>query len=59
MLTASRATWFAVTFAFAVPSMLLMFRDNGELTRSTWIQSLAFAAGIAAIIAISLGKGKP
>ncbi|MFE9535709.1 hypothetical protein [Streptomyces sp. NPDC006691] len=58
MLTVSRATWFVITFAFAVPSMLVLFRDNGELTRSSWIQSVVFAAIIATIIAITLGKGK-
>ncbi|MFD7340234.1 hypothetical protein ACFV98_30210 [Streptomyces violascens] len=59
MLTSSRMAWFAITFAFAVPSMLVMFRDDSGLTRRTWIQSLIFAASIAAIIAICCGKGKP
>jgi hypothetical protein len=59
MLTTSRVTWFAIAFAFAVPGMLVMFRDNGELTRRSWILSLVFAASIAAIAAIVLGRGKP
>ncbi|MET8558260.1 hypothetical protein ABZV64_25375 [Streptomyces sp. NPDC004959] len=59
MLTANRAMWFIAAFAFALPSMLVMFRDGGPLTQGTWIKSLAFAAGIATIIAITLGRGRP
>ncbi|UQA97520.1 hypothetical protein [Streptomyces halobius] len=57
MLTASRLTWFAIAFAFAVPSTLVMFRENGVVTRDAWIKSFVFAATIAAVIAVVLDKG--
>ncbi|MBT2447423.1 hypothetical protein J7F03_10115 [Streptomyces sp. ISL-43] len=59
MLTASRAAWFATAFAFAVPATVIMFRSEGTLTRETWVKALLFAASIAAVAAIVLGKGKP
>ncbi|MER6614564.1 hypothetical protein ACWGJT_18480 [Streptomyces xantholiticus] len=57
MLTANRLAWFAIAFAFAVPSMLVMFRDNGVITRDSWIKGFVFAATIAAVIAAVFGKG--
>ncbi|MFP1625854.1 hypothetical protein ACLB9X_11915 [Streptomyces sp. 5K101] len=57
MLTASRLTWSVIAFAFAVPSMLVMFRDNGVVTRDAWIKSFVFAAAVAAVIAVVFGKG--
>lgn len=59
MLTASHAGWFTAAFVLAVPIMLVIFRDSDGLTRDAWIKSLIFAASVAAIIAISFGKGKP
>lgn len=57
MLTANRLAWFAIAFAFAVPSMLVMFRDNGVVTREAWIKSFLFAAAIATVITVVFGKG--
>ncbi|MDK1473111.1 hypothetical protein QNO07_06695 [Streptomyces sp. 549] len=57
MLTASRAGWFAATFVFVLPAMLVMFRDGGDLTRDAWVKSLVFAAIIAAMMSLFLGKG--
>lgn len=58
MLSASRITWFAIAFTFALPTMLLMFREDGRITPGTWITSALFAAAIAATATIFLGEGK-
>ncbi|MEU9762900.1 hypothetical protein [Streptomyces sp. NPDC047985] len=57
MLTASRAAWFFCALAFTVPSMLVLFREDGGLTRRSWVLSLILASSIAAIIAIFFGEG--
>ncbi|MFF3733212.1 hypothetical protein ACFYXM_23575 [Streptomyces sp. NPDC002476] len=57
-MTASRVAWFFSALAFTVPSMLVLFRGDGGLTRRTWVLSLIFAACIAAIVAIFFGEGK-
>ncbi|MGW1882770.1 hypothetical protein [Streptomyces sp. NPDC001970] len=57
MLTASRLTCFAIAFAFAVPSTLVMFRDNGVVTRDAWVKSFILAAAAATVISVVFGKG--
>lgn len=57
VLTASRLTWFAMAFAFAVPGMLVMFRDDGVVTRDAWIRSFLFAGAVAAVVAVVFGEG--
>ncbi|MEV1051419.1 hypothetical protein ACFWZR_03920 [Streptomyces sp. NPDC059017] len=57
MLTTSRLTWFVIAYGLAVPSMLVMFRDNGKRTSAAWISSLTLAAAIAVIVATTLGEG--
>lgn len=58
MVTASRVTWFVIALLFVVPSMLLMFRGSGELTREVWGRSVAFAVAIALVAAVLFGKGR-
>ncbi|MFJ6940082.1 hypothetical protein [Streptomyces sp. NPDC101132] len=58
MVSASRITWFAIAFTFALPSMLLMFREDGRITSGTWITSVLFAAAIATTATIFLGEAK-
>ena len=58
MLTASRIGWFGIAFLFALPSMVLIFRESGQVSQSAWIKSILFAGSIAMIIAIVFGRGK-
>ncbi|MBY8870995.1 hypothetical protein K7640_03950 [Micromonospora sp. PLK6-60] len=58
MVTASRVTWFLVAFLFGLPIMLLMLRDDEGTSRSSWIQAVIFAAVMAAIVTLFLGKGR-
>jgi hypothetical protein len=53
----SHAGWFTVGSVLALPIMLAMFRDGGELTRDVWLQSVIFAGCIGVMIAIFFGKG--
>lgn len=57
MLTACRLMWSVIAFAFAVPSTLVMFRDNGVVTRDAWSKSFVLAAAVAAVVAVVFGKG--
>lgn len=58
MVTTHRVVSFVVAFIVAVPVMLTVFRDSGEITRETWAKSLIFGGSIAAIAAIALGRGR-
>ncbi|MFJ3932649.1 hypothetical protein [Streptomyces sp. NPDC090029] len=58
MMTTSRVVSFLIAFVIAVPVMLTMFRDNGELTREGWVKSLIFAGSVAAIAAIAFGRSR-
>ncbi|WP_335941513.1 hypothetical protein [Streptomyces sp. PTD5-9] len=58
MLTASRTAWFFSAFAFALPSMLVLFREDDGLTRRSWVLSVILAASIASVIAVVFGEGK-
>ncbi|NUP24208.1 MAG: hypothetical protein HOZ81_50765 [Streptomyces sp.] len=57
-MTTSRVVSFVIAFIVAVPVMLTVFRDNGEVTRDSWTKSLIFAGSIAVISAIALGRSR-
>ncbi|MEV6670839.1 hypothetical protein [Streptomyces sp. NPDC051162] len=54
----SRVLWFVLAFAFAVPVMLVMFREDGHVTSGSWSKSIIFGVSIAVIAAIAAGKAK-
>lgn len=56
MLSANRITLFAITFMFALPSMVLLFRGEQGLTSQDWAMSATFAAIIATGSAALFGK---
>ncbi|MEV8595271.1 hypothetical protein [Streptomyces sp. NPDC052012] len=58
MVTTNRVVSFVVAFIVAVPVMLTVFRDGGELTRATWAKSLIFGGSIAVIAAIAFGRSR-
>lgn len=57
MVNESRLTWFAITFLFVLPSMILLFRGDAGMTSRGWITSSTFAAVIAVSAAALFGKG--
>ncbi|MFE7484445.1 hypothetical protein ACPEIF_34080 [Streptomyces sp. NPDC012600] len=58
MLTANRLMWFAITFGFAVPAALVMFRDDDGITWGTWLSSIVLASAVALMVTVALGEGK-
>lgn len=58
MVNTSRVVWFFVALAFAVPVMLMMFREDGHITSGSWSKSIIFGVSIAVIAAIAAGKAK-
>jgi hypothetical protein len=58
VLTSSRVTWFVIAFMFALPSMLLLFRDSGGFTREVVGRSAIFAVAMAVMAAVVFGKGR-
>jgi hypothetical protein len=57
-MTIVRAVSFVIAFVIAVPVMLIVFRDNGEITRDSWAKALIFAGSIAVIAAIAFGRSR-
>ncbi|MCS0600550.1 hypothetical protein NX794_04785 [Streptomyces sp. LP11] len=58
MVTTNRVVSFVVAFVVAVPVMLMVFRESGELTRAGWAKSLVFGGSIAVIVAIAFGRSR-
>ncbi|MCX4852010.1 hypothetical protein [Streptomyces sp. NBC_00893] len=58
MVTTNRVVSFVVAFIVAVPVMLTVFRDSGEITRESWAKSLIFGGSIAVIAAIAFGRSR-
>lgn len=56
-LTGSRITWFAITFVFVLPSMLLLFRSDDSVSGQSLGVSTVFAGVIAVGAAALFGKG--
>lgn len=57
MLSGNRISWFAITFIFALPSMMLLFRSDGGMSSREWMTSGMFAAVIATGAAALFGQG--
>ncbi|MEV6377921.1 hypothetical protein AB0M31_00700 [Streptomyces sp. NPDC051773] len=58
MVTTQRVVSFVVAFIVAVPVMLTIFRDSGEITRESWAKSLIFSASIATFAVIVFGRSR-
>lgn len=58
MLSGNRITWFAITFLFALPAFLLMFRGNDGVTAQAWMTSVLFAGIIGAGAAGLFGRAR-
>ncbi|MFD0208432.1 hypothetical protein ACFVH9_04660 [Streptomyces hirsutus] len=56
-MTANRAVWFTVAFAFAAPIMSAAFRENGRFTGRAMALGIVFATSIAVIVVIAFGQG--
>jgi len=49
---------FALAYPFVLPGMLIMFREDGQLTARTWSSALILAASVTAIVAIAFGGSR-
>lgn len=56
MFGGNRVTLFAITFLFALPAMVLLFRGDDGLTSQDWTLSATFAAIIATGSAAFFGR---
>ena len=56
--TTSRVVWFAITFSFCLPIMVVMFRGEDGMSRSSWIQAGIFAVAMAVVVSVIFGKGE-